>query len=215
MIDPTEVINVFISKILVLLEIKSDNLPSPERRSILISGIVKYYGNHTVEELYLACEMNYFGQYPQKIEHYQNFTIDYLSNCLHLFNEEKKAAVLKQKRKEEKISEPDTSTNESHFQYIKSSFEENNTFPTANYSRAFDHLLDTKQVDIEELKTFYENEKIKIIAEIKAKNAYATSLVERRAFELLMEEPQIKLECRKRYIKKFLDSRKNALDDQG
>lgn len=213
MIDPTEVINVFISKILVLLEIKSDNLPSPERRSILISGIVKYYGNHTVEELYLACEMNFFGKFTTRIDHFGKFSIDYLSNCLHLFAEEKKAEVLKQKRKESPTLIPDNSTNESHFQYIKKFYEENKTFPAANYSRAFDHLLDTKQVDIEGLKAFYENEKIKIIAEIKAKNAYATSQIERRAFEIMLQEPNIKLECRKRYVQKFLNSLKTALDD--
>jgi len=80
-----------------MLGIKEDGIPTPEQRGMMIQGISKYYSSYTPEEIYLACEMNHYGKFTYRIDHYGKFTIDYMSGCLHLFNEEKKAAILRAK----------------------------------------------------------------------------------------------------------------------
>ncbi len=97
MAQPDDVINSVISRIIMLLGIKDEGLPNDIQRSMMIQGIGKYYSGYTPEELFLACEMNNYGKYNSRIDHYGKFTIDYLSSCLHLFNEEKKAAILRAK----------------------------------------------------------------------------------------------------------------------
>lgn len=95
--DVSEVINSLIARIITLLGIKDEGMPTPEQRGMMIQGIGKYYSGYTPEELFLACEMNHYGKYNSRIDHYGKFTIDYISSCLHLFNEEKKAAILRAK----------------------------------------------------------------------------------------------------------------------
>lgn len=95
--DPYVALNAFIAKVLILLDVKHENKPTIEYQKVMIDGINRYHGSHSIDELYLAIELNLNGKLKDKIDHYGKFTIDYLSSCLHLFNEEKKAAILRAK----------------------------------------------------------------------------------------------------------------------
>ena len=95
MSDPYPALNVVFSRLLLLLNIKTDDLPTEAYQKVVLEGIVKYHNNWTVAEILLAVEMNVHNRFPAKIEHFGKLTADYISSCLHLYSEARKAAQLK------------------------------------------------------------------------------------------------------------------------
>ncbi len=87
--NPEEPIGKTIMRICHLLGLKDEQLPDVIQVATWIEGIRKYYPQYAPEELYLACELNHYGKFHTKIEHYGKFSIDYLSNCLKLYEEKK------------------------------------------------------------------------------------------------------------------------------
>lgn len=89
-----------------LLGLKDEQLPDVIQVATWIEGIRKYYPQYAPEELYLACELNHYGKFHTKIEHYGKFSIDYLSNCLKLYEEKKQAEILRERSKIQPKQEP-------------------------------------------------------------------------------------------------------------
>lgn len=88
-----------IGQISVLLNLRGDAALEPARVQMLAEGVVRYHGNWSAEEIFLACEMNQYGKLSPKVEHYNQLTPDYISAVLHLYSEEKKATILKSRMK--------------------------------------------------------------------------------------------------------------------
>jgi len=82
-----------------LIGLKEDQLPDVNQICEWVEGIRKHYPQYTPEELYLACELNQYGKLNPKVIHYGKFSIDYLSECLKLYEEKKQAEILREKSK--------------------------------------------------------------------------------------------------------------------
>lgn len=82
-----EVIASVIIQVCTLIGLREDQLPATMQVTSWIEGIRKYYSGYAPEELFLACELNHYGKFDTKVEHYGKFSIDYLSNCLKLYDE--------------------------------------------------------------------------------------------------------------------------------
>lgn len=74
-------------------------IPNQLQRGMMIDGIIKHYPNYSLEELYLACELNHYGKLSTKSEHYGKFSIDYLSSCLKAYDLKKQEAIHAEKTK--------------------------------------------------------------------------------------------------------------------
>jgi hypothetical protein len=97
--NPEQAINNLIIRICSLLLLPDDMIPNQLQRGMMIDGIIKHYPNYSLEELYLACELNHYGKLATKSEHYGKFSIDYLSSCLKAYDLKKQEAIKHEKTK--------------------------------------------------------------------------------------------------------------------
>lgn len=149
--DAVQVAISLIGRLSVLINLRGDNVLEPARVQMLAEGLVKYHGNHTAEEIYLACEANQYNRLYTKVEHYGQLTPDYISACLHTYGEAKKAAVLKEKSNQANQTSNDLNygrTPEAMWKgavdYVKTTGE----LPMYwDWGRAYTYLHDTGQLD--------------------------------------------------------------------
>jgi hypothetical protein len=94
-----EVIASVIIQVCTLIGLREDQLPATMQVTSWIEGIRKYYSGYAPEELFLACELNHYGKFETKVEHYGKFSIDYLSECLKLYEEKKRSEIRREKAK--------------------------------------------------------------------------------------------------------------------
>ncbi len=84
-------------------------LPSQEEFTILSQLIVEKYGNITLGELQLAFDMNALGTEWTRIEHYNMFSVQFVSDVLRQYIEYSRKAVQdiskKEERKQMKVEE--------------------------------------------------------------------------------------------------------------
>jgi hypothetical protein len=106
--NPEEPVGKTILRICHMIGISEVELPDVNQICLWIEGIRKYYSGYAPEELYLACEMNHYGKLNPKVIHYGKFSIDYLSECLKLYEEKKQAEILREKSKIQPPSPPST-----------------------------------------------------------------------------------------------------------
>jgi hypothetical protein len=106
--NPEEPIGKTILRICHMIGLTEDALPSLSQVCDWVDGIKKYYPQYAPEELFLACEMNHYGKLNPKVIHYGKFSIDYLSECLKLYEEKKQAEILREKAKIQPPSPPST-----------------------------------------------------------------------------------------------------------
>jgi len=85
--DP-ETIDQTFRRIFILVGLRAQNFPGPEESQILFEHAVRYYGNHSSDEMILAFEMAIAGQLeidPRDISTYENFTCLYFSRIMNAF----------------------------------------------------------------------------------------------------------------------------------
>jgi len=77
-------------------------LPSQEEFNILSQLIVEKYGNITLGEMQLAFDLNALGTEWTRIEHYNMFSVQYVSDVLTRYNEYSRKAMQDISKKEER-----------------------------------------------------------------------------------------------------------------
>lgn len=204
-----------------MLGIKEDGMPSDEQRAMMIQGIGKYYGQYTPEELFLACEMNHYGKYDQRIDHYGKFTIDYLSSCLHLFNEEKKKAIRKEKMETPPLPKDDfykersdkylSDTNQLYWTDLVQFVKEQGYIPLFwDWERAYRHRKNTGELThytAQRMDEIYNKVKAGLRAVSSKEKMGATSIGQLISAENSSSDTSIKYECRKVVIHEILKSK--------
>ena len=210
-IDDMDVAIDLIGRLSVLINLRGENILEPARIKMLAEGIVKYYGNNSPEEIYLACEANQYGKFYTKIEHYGQLTADYISSCLHLYNEERKSAILKQKSREAYSKSPDLEYGytpiamwEGAVEYVQNT----NELPRWwNWDKAYQHLHESGKLDY---LTLEEKNRIKAIVTQQVKSdqsqdmKIAGDMIQYRKAKGEALEEQIRTVCRKYIVLEHL-----------
>lgn len=75
-----------------------------EQMGVLEPMIRKHYGIYTIDEFILAFEMNSTHKLSEKIDHYNVFSFDYVSNVMYLYT--KKANEIRKYEKKPEETEP-------------------------------------------------------------------------------------------------------------
>lgn len=104
--NPEEPIAKTILRICHMIGVTSELLPDTIQICQWIEGIRKHYSGYAPEELFLACELNHYGKFDTKFEHYGKFSIDYLSECLKLYEEKKRSEIRREKAKIQPVQSP-------------------------------------------------------------------------------------------------------------
>lgn len=91
-----------IAKLAKVMNMVGCPAPTKEQVVFLEDKIRKHYGIYTIDEFILAFEMNSTHKLSEKIDHYNVFSFDYVSNVMYLYT--KKANEI---RKYEKEPEPE------------------------------------------------------------------------------------------------------------
>jgi len=158
----------------------------------------------TVEEIVTGLEMNVAGLLGEVTQHYQLFSVEYVTNVINKFLNYKYEVMKDFTNKfgeARQLNAPKKATPEQCYKSIKKHFEQTGQVPvTADWSAAFDWMWSNKLLEIEELKTFMEVEKPKYISSIKNKLATCTNSIERGIIELEMSDESVKYHLRKKYL---------------
>jgi len=183
-----------------------------------IEGIRKYYSGYAPEELFLACELNHYGKFDSKVEHYGKFSIDYLSNCLKLYDEKKQSEIRREKAKIQPIQSPNQNpqlgyhVGRPYWLELEKWLKNEKTIPLYwDWGKVFEFLLDDgrltdypKQRMIE----IYQRFKSLGMAEATTGRFSAQTIGKAMDFNSLSSDETVKLECRKfvvqEYCKKML-----------
>lgn len=219
--DPFPALNAFVAKVLILLDVKPENKPSIEYQKIIIDGISRYHRNHSVEELYLAIELNVNGKYEQRIDHYGRFSIDYLSSCIHLFNESKKKAMLKAKYLEPKPDYTerkklyDNHINSEYYAVLENFCKEHGYAPLYwDWGKVYKYLKDSSMLSHYTKKDF-EDIRYAITGRVKSEatgmRMSAGSIGQVIEGERAGNEDRISKACRREVVLRYLEEKFNIL----
>jgi hypothetical protein len=213
--NPEEFIGKQLMKICYLLGLKEDQLPESYQVCDWVDGIRKYYPQYAPEELYLACELNHYGKFHTKVEHYGKFSIDYLSNCLKLYEEKKQAEILREKTK----IEPHTQRKEigyhngrAYYIEIEKWVKSTGKLPLFwDWGKCYEFLLENGDLS----QDFPKSRMLEIFERFKKKgmseatvgrfaNQSEKQLGKMIEFDLLSSDNVVKHECRKYVVQQYL-----------
>ena len=216
MADPYTPLNHLVAKLLLLYNVKTEDRPDEAYHRIMLEGLSKYHGNWTVEEIYLACELNLHNKLFTKVEHFGRITADFISSVLHCYSEEKKSAVLKEKARQEKHKTNDLSYGytpiamwQGAVEYVKVT----NELPMYwNWDKAYTHLHDAGKLDyltLEEKLRIKELMTTQVQAEQNKTMRSAGDMISYRKAKGAELEELIKNECKKyvvlNHLKQYLN----------
>ena len=206
-----------IMRICHLLGLKDEQLPDVIQVATWIEGIRKYYSGYAPEELYLACEMNHYGKLSTKVNHYGKFSIDYLSECLSLYEEKKREEIRREKAKIQPVVESQNKAlgfhhGRAYWLELEKWLKTEKTVPLYwDWGKVFQFLLDDGRLTDypkERMIEIYERFKSLGKAEATTGRFSATTIGKAMDFNLLSSDDTVKLECRKfvvqEYCKKML-----------
>lgn len=181
----------------------------PEQIEVIAvaQSLKKYHSMLTVEEIIVALEMNVAGLLGETIQHYQLFSVEYVTSVFNKFLDHK-YEVMKKFTQDlshaRKLEEPKKATPEQAYKFILNYVKENNQVPiTADWSAAFDWMWSQKMLDVEQLKEFMNAEKPKYEASCKMKLATAATELERRIILDELSEGAISYHLRKKYLTEY------------
>lgn len=197
-----------------MLGLKDDQLPDTIQVATWIEGIRKYYASYSVDELYIACELNHYGKYPKKIEHYGKFTIDYLSECLKQFDEKKREAILSQKAKTEPVKpKPQLGYHEGRniYTHLEQWVKTTRSIPMFwDWGKAYSFLKDSGELQDytrERMIEIFERHKSLGKAEATVGRFSANTIGKLIEFDTLTEDEAIKHACRKFVVHEYLSKK--------
>lgn len=135
-----------IAKLAKVMNMVGCPAPTKEQVVFLEDKIRKHYGIYTIDEFILAFEMNSTHKLSEKIDHYNVFSFDYVSNVMYLYT--KKANEV---RKYEKEPEEGKVVETSPIDIVESSFKywlelkpEERTFERIHFgNRLFDAIQES------------------------------------------------------------------------
>ena len=213
--NPEEPIGKTILRICHMIGVVGELLPDTIQVCEWIEGIRKYYPQYAPEELYLACELNHYGKFNTKVEHYGKFSIDYLSNCLKLYEEKKQAEILREKTK----IEPHTQRKEigyhngrAYYIEIEKWVKSTGKLPLFwDWGKCYEFLLENGDLS----QDFPKSRMLEIFERFKNKgmseatvgrfaNQSEKQLGKMIEFDLLSSDNVVKHECRKYVVQQYL-----------
>lgn len=165
----------------------------------------------TVDEIVVALEMNVAGLLGETTQHYQLFSVEYVTTIVNKFLNHKYEVMKKftqEVAQARRLDEPKKATPEQSYNFIKKFVEENNSLPiTADWSSCFDYMWAQKLTDSsEELKKFFDKHSEIYIKNIKSKIATSTNFVEKHALQLQISESAIKTHVRKVWVQLYFQN---------
>lgn len=216
MVDPYTPLNQLVAKLLLLYNVKTEDRPDEAYHRIMLEGLAKYHGNWTVEEIYLACELNLHSKLFTKVEHFGRITADFISSVLHCYSEERKATMLKEKNKQVNAKSPDLEYGytpiamwESAVEFVKTT----NELPKQwNWNNAYQYLDESGKLEyltLEEKKRIKELMTTQVQAEQNKTMRSAGDMISYRKAKGAELEELIKNECKKyvvlNHLKQYLN----------
>lgn len=213
-----EVIASVIIQVCTLIGLREDQLPATMQVTSWIEGIRKYYSGYAPEELFLACELNHYGKLNPKVIHYGKFSIDYLSECLKLYEEKKQAEILRDKSKIQPVQSPNQNpqlgyhVGRAYWLELEKWLKNEKTVPLYwDWGKVFQFLLDDGRLTDypkERMVEIYDRFKSLGRAEATTGRFSAQTIGKAMDFNKLSSDETVKLECRKfvvqEYCKKML-----------
>lgn len=109
-----------IAKIVKIMQMVGCPTNTPAEMDLLEKMVRKHYGIYTIDEFILAFEMNSTHKLSEKIDHYNVFSFDYVSNVMYLYTKKANEIRKYEKEPEEEKQVPETSPIdivESFYQY--------------------------------------------------------------------------------------------------
>jgi hypothetical protein len=85
---PVESLKQALRYVMLKIGMRAQNLPMDEEQAILLEHLIKYYGNHTPDEIKLAFDLAITGQLSLKqkdVTSYENFSCLYVSSILNAY----------------------------------------------------------------------------------------------------------------------------------
>ena len=186
-------------------------LPTDEALIVMVQFIRNNYSGLTAAEMILAFELNLAEELGPKIEHLQLFSTDYFAKVVNAYRSRKTQAVIAFNRKEasqKKALEEPKAMPEQLFNGLIKIFNDTGEAPAGwNYSLAFEWAWHQKMFreSPDQMKLWFEEQAKSIRLVAKGQMIRAKSEVERRAIEITTSDMAIKVECRKRWMIKYLN----------
>jgi hypothetical protein len=196
----------WVTKLLATLAIKN-KLIDIEIETLIIF-LKKQFPNNTFGDIELAGDYNSARRLTKFHEHFQLLHRDFIGAVLIDFNvflREANVELAKAKEQATETIKKLPEAKDSAYQYIKSYYEENKSFPmAANWSSAFDWMWSNGLTEShEDMVKWFEIEGDKIKKEIIDEMFYAKNVVEKRTIEIKLEGNYVKMEARKRYVMEY------------
>lgn len=136
-----------IAKIIKVMNMVGCPPVSKEQMGQLEIMVRKHYGIYTIDEFILAFEMNSTHKLSEKIDHYNVFSFDYVSNVMYLYTKKANEIRKYEKEPEEEKEAPETAPIdivESCFKYWLELKPEERTFERIHFgNRLFDAIQES------------------------------------------------------------------------
>lgn len=192
--------------------------PTDIETSLLINFLRKHYRTLTIAELETAFELNMIGELGEKIHHFHNLNIDFVTSVVNAYKWGRKLTAFKAfKIAENSIKTEQKNMNPKEaFESLVQLTEELGRVPDFFvWHKAYEHFksigLETRS--LEEMKSF----KKQVEKEIKSKKTQellqSSSISERQDIERRFDDEAIRSECQRRTLKDYLEQhlrKKNA-----
>jgi len=95
-------------RVLALIGIREDQVPTKEEKQLLIDFIRRRYANYTAEEFVIAFEMAIAGDFKADLEHFGQFTAKYLSQVFNAYTSHRNKVSLQVQIEAERLRKIET-----------------------------------------------------------------------------------------------------------
>lgn len=178
---------------------------------VVSKSLRKFHEMLTIEEILCALELNANSKLTKKIQHFQLFSVDYVTEIIDIYLDQKYKAqtlFLQKFAESKKLDEPKRATPEQSYNFIKKFVEENNALPiTADWSSCFDWMWAQKMTGTKEyLINFFDKHSEIYVQKIKAQIATSTNFVEKQTLEIQIQEAAVKSQVRKVWVQLYFEN---------
>lgn len=170
----------------VLLGIKN---PPSASMNFILDFFRKYYNKITLAEFSLAIEMNLLDLFPKRVEHFQDFNLDFISAVMNYYSTSKREAIQNYHRAQPQAKEVEEhkTTPKEWYDSLVSFVKKNKELPFGfRWEAVYDYMEAegmVKETD-EELKKFREEVKQQVKTQAQLKKLKAADSIERMRIEV-------------------------------
>lgn len=173
--------------------------------TVLIAGIIRNYSAYTLEEIYLAFELNMTDE-GNKIQHFNRFNFDYFTNVITAYRKKKQTAwieYVKLKNDKLAIDPPKKATDEEIGKGVIKHYQVHGEMPQfANWWATFTYLWSSGQThDKEYLAAYFASKSDLIKARISNELIQASTSTQRDVIKTKLLPNAIKSEVREMYCR--------------